>query len=197
MASSTTQIANLALAKIGQERLENLSDTTIVAARWASELYPQARDYVTELYPWRHARRIATLAEVTNDRDDDFAYAYQRPSDCLSLRFILPESGPFDAAHPIRFETIGGVIYTDEPTARAYYIAQETDVTTYPPSFTDALAWYLAHLLIQPLRQETRLLQLTADGFDRAISLAVQNGAIEEVWIKSADESLADWHRGR
>lgn len=197
MASSTTQIANLALAKIGQSRLDSLSDTSLAEARWASELYPQARDYVTELYAWRHARRIATLTETTNDRSDDFELAYERPSNCLSFRFVLPESGPFDARNPIRFETIGEVIYTDEPDARGYYIVQETDVTKYPPSFTDALAWYLAHLLIQPLRQETRLLQITADGFDRAISLAIQSGAIEEVWVQTAEDATAEWHRGR
>lgn len=197
MASSTTQIANLALAKLGQARLENLSDTSIAEARWASELYPQARDYVTELFPWRHARRIAALTEATNDRSDDFDYAYERPSDCLSFRFVLSEQGPFDAGYPIRFETLGDLIYTDEGSARGYYVAQETDVTKYPPTFTDALAWYLAHLLVQPLRQESRLLQLTADGFDRAITLAISRGAIEEVWIKTAEQGMADWHRGR
>lgn len=197
MASSTTQIANLALGRIGQTRLENISDTSLTEARWASEYYPTARDYVTELYPWRHARVIASLTETTNDRSDDFDYAYERPSDCLSFRHILSEQGPFDAGDPIRFETLGDVIYTDEGSARGYYIAKQTDVTKFPPTFTDALAWYLAHLLIMPLNKDARLLQITADGFAQAVNIAISRGAIEEVWIKTAEQTQPDWLRGR
>lgn len=193
MASSTTQIANLALGKLGRERLENLSDTSIAEARWASEYYPQARDYVTELAMWRHAKTTATLTSTTNDRDDDYAYAYERPSDCLSFRYILPAYGQFDPRDPIRFESEDDVIFTDEGDARGVYIKQVTDVTKFTPSFTEAIAWYLAHMLIQPLRMETKLLQITADGFSQAMDVALACGAVEQLIIRSADEAAPDW----
>lgn len=197
MASSSTQIANIALAKIGQERIDSLSDD-VTAARWANELYGTARDYVTEMHLWRHAKTVASLAETTNTRSDDYSYAYTRPSACLSFRYILPAQGAFDPKNLIRYEIDGAVIFTDEYQARGVYVAQTTDVTLFPPSFTDAVAWYLAHLLVQPLRQENNLLRVTADGFEQAVKRAIALGAIEEAsWIKTADEAMADWHRYR
>lgn len=196
MASSTTQIANQALAKIGQERIESLSDGT-KPARWANELFGQARDFVTEAGIWRHAKTTLQLEEVTNTRPDDYDYAYQRPSDCLKFWYLLAESEPFDPRYPIRFESEGDVIFTDEPIARGVYIKTESDVTKYPPSFTDCLAWYLAHLIVQPLRLENSLISTTLQGYYNALEHAVSMGAMETNIIWTADEAMADFHRGR
>lgn len=196
MASSTTQIANLALGKIAQSRIESLTEES-TEARWANEYFGHARDYVTEAGLWRHAKKTLTLEEGTNDRDDDYRYAYNRPSDCLKFCYVLPLRGAFDPRYPIRFETEGDLIYTDEPTARGLYIRQITDVTKYVPSFTEALAWYLAHLLVSPLRLENGLISTTLAGYNNALSIAVAHGAMEQLVIRDADESMADFHRGR
>lgn len=197
MASSATQIANLALAKIGQGRIESITETGN-PARWCNELYGTARDYVTEAGMWRHAKTTLTLEQQSvNAREDDYQYSYARPSDCLRLWYLLPETGAFDPRYPIRFETEGDVIFTDEQTARGVYARQVTDVTKFVPSFTDAAAWYLAHLLVQPLRLENALISTTLSGYMNAFNHAVAMGAIEQLIIYNADESMADFHRGR
>ena len=196
MAASPTQIANLALGKIGQQRIENISDD-LKEARWALEYYGHARDYVTEAGLWRHAKRTLTLAEASNDRDDDYQYAYERPSDCLKFVYVLPLRGAFDPRAPIRYESEGDLIYTDEPTARGLYLRQITDVTKFMPSFTEAVAWYLAHLLVSPLRLENKLLETTLSGYGGALSHAAACGDIEQLIIRDADETMADFHRGR
>lgn len=196
MASSTTAVANLALAKIGQARIESLSEESD-AARWCNELFGQARDYVTEAGIWRHARTTLQLEEVDNDREDDYRYAYARPSDCLKLYYLLCQTTPFDPRWPIRFETEGDVIYTDEPLARGVYVRQATDVTKWPPSFTDAVAWYLAHLVVQPLRLENALISVTLQGFGSAFNHAMAMGAVEQVIIWSPDEAMAEFHTER
>ena len=199
MASSATQIANLALAKLGQKRLTNIASADSNESIWANELYAHARDYVTEQPDiiWRHAKRTQTLAETTNDRTGDFTYAYTRPSDCFSFRYILPLCGQFDPRFPIRFECEGDVVYTDEATARGVYVRQITDVTKFTPSFTEAVAWYLAHLLCVPLRMETGLQTQTLSGYYGALRHAVACGAAEQVFIKTADEAMPDWLLGR
>lgn len=199
MASSTTQIANLALVRLGQFRLTNISSDDGAEARWCNELYPHARDYVTEQpgLMWRHAKKTQSCAATTNDRDDDFQYAYERPSDAFSVRYLLPQYGAYDPRFPIRFECEGDVIYTDEANARVVFVRQITDVTQFVPSFTDAISWYLAHLLVQPLRMENRLLDTTLAGYARALAHAVACGAAEQVLIKSADEAQPDWLIGR
>lgn len=196
MASSETQIANMALAKIGQERIEIIGEET-KAGRWTNELYGQARDYVTESYLWRHSRLTLQLEEATNDRELDYRYAYTRPSNCLRFAWLLPQYGAFDPQSPIRFETEGDCIYTDEPVARGVYCRQITDVTKFVPSFTDAVAWYLAHLLVTPLRLENALIGLTLQGYGSAVAHACVMGAAEQLIIWSADELMAEHHRGR
>lgn len=199
MASSTTQIANLALSKIAQIRLVNVGSNDSNEARWANELYPHARDYVTEQPDilWRHAKKTLVLAQTTNDREDDFQFAYERPSDCLSFRYLLPRYGAFDPRYPIRFECEGDVIYSDEATARGVYVRQITDVAKFVPSFTEAVAWYLAHLICTPLRMERTLLGETLQGYRGALIQAIACGAAEQVFIKTADEASADWITGR
>jgi len=197
VASSTTQIANLALGKIGQARIENISTDTDEPARWANEFYGQARDYVTEAGLWRHARKTMVLEEGANDRPNDYVYAYSRPSDCLKFCYLLPYTGPFDPRYTIRFETEGDYIYCDEPQARGVYLRQVTDVTKYPPSFVDALAWYLAHLLVTPLRVENSLIGLTLQGFNAAFNHAAAIGDTERLVIWTAEEAMADFHRAR
>lgn len=197
MVTSSTSIANLALARLGQTRITSISDTTLKEAVWSNELYPTARDYVTEAYLWRHAKTVATLVETTNDRSDDFAYAYTRPSACLSFRYLMASTGGFDPQDPIRFECNGTKIYSDEPDARGVYTAQTTDVTTYPPSFVDAVSFYLAHLLVGPLRLENKLLTDMMQAYKNAVSYAIAIGAIEQVYIKDADEAAPDWIAGR
>lgn len=198
MAASETSIANLAFSHIGQVRVENISEPD-PTARWALEFFPHARDYVTELHLWRYCKRTVALTPLVNDRPADFAYAYQRPSDCLSFKLVLPSRGGFDPRNPIRFDPEGDVIYTNEPEARGIYARQVTDVTRFPPSIDSAISWYLAHLLVQPLRLENALLTSTARSFGDAVNHAIATGAVEEalLMIKDADEALPDWMMAR
>ena len=197
MASSETQICNLALGKISGYRIESISDADDESARKCSEFYGQARDFVTEAGLWRHAKRTLLLEETTSDRANYYDYAYTRPSDCLKLWYLLPYTGAFDPAWPVRFETEADVIYSDEAQARGVYVRQITDVTKFAPSFTDAVAWYLAHLLVTPLRLENALIGTTLSGYAQSFSHAVSMGAVEQVLIRSAEESMPDWQRGR
>lgn len=199
MAASETQIANLALARLGQFRLTSISSNDSAESRWANELYGTARDYVTEHpgFIWRHAKRTVTLATTTNDREDEWDYAYERPSDCLSFRMILEQESGYDPRYMIRFDCEGDVIYTDEPTARGVYVRQVTDVTKFSPAFTDAVAWYLASLLCVPLRMENAQHDRMLGGYARAINHAIATGAVEGHYIKDAGEAMPDWLLGR
>lgn len=196
MAASATQIANLALAKLGKKRIESLTEES-TEAQWANELYPHCRDFVTEAALWRHSKTTLTLEQVTNALDDDWGYAYQRPSDCLSFRLILGNTGAFDPGNPIRFMSQGDVIYTDEASARGVYAKQVSDVTKFAPSFTECVSWYLAHYLVQPLRLENKLFGDMLGGFNNALGYAIARGDAEHMLIKTADEGMPDWQRAR
>ena len=196
MAASSTQISNLALGKLGQARIESMSEQS-AEARWCNEFYSQALDFVSTDAPWRHNETIVTMEELTNDRSDDWGYKYNRPSDCLKVRYLLARTGAFDPQNPVRYITAGSGIYSDEPTARLVYSQQQTDTTTFPAGFTDALAHYLSHLICQPLTQSDDKTEKALAKYYRAKAIAIQNESSEMSWIKTADEGMADWHAGR
>lgn len=197
MAASETAIVNLALGKLGQARIESMSDGSNEQV-WASEYFSHARAFVTADALWRHAKKIAALSAETNDRPSDWGYKFTRPSDCLRLWHLLPQYGVYDPRYPIRFEAIGDAIYSDEPNARAVYVYLVTDTTKYTPSFDAALSWYLAHLLCQPLRMDSKLMGQMLEGYDLAKRHAIAMDAIEEVsYIPSAAEEAPEWMRAR
>lgn len=199
MGSSVTEICNLALgARLGgQRRIASISEET-TEARWCNAFYEHARDIVTADALWRHARTVAALSEnATNALEDDWGYSYERPSNCLRLAYILPATGWFDRRSPIRHIGVGDDIYTDEPDARALYVKQQTDATTFGPHFTAAVSWYLAHLLVQPLEKSREYLKTTMDGYTLAVARAMQMDEAEEIVQFTADEAQPDWMQGR
>jgi hypothetical protein len=197
--SSETAICNIALAaRLGQSRIPNLQDTS-KEARLCNEFYEHARDFTTQAALWGHARTVATLDEnADNDLEDDFAYSYAYPSDCLRIVYLLPETGKaFDRANAVRSKRVGDNIYSDEQNARAYYIRQLTDASKFSPAFVDAISWYLASLLVQPLRLENQLTITMLQGFGTSLARAVALDEAEEIFQQTADEAQAEWHRAR
>lgn len=197
MASSVTQICNLALnARLGQDRIESINEDS-APARAAKEHYAHALAFATEDADYRFARKIATLAQITNDRAVEWTFAYERPSDCLKARYILPYSGRFDPRFVIPYEAMADAIYTDESAARLRYSRLVTDVTRFSPSFTEAVAWYLAHLLVMPLQLDTKLMGDMLNGYQIAKQRAVAADASEELVQQSANDTIPDWQAYR
>lgn len=91
MASSETELCNLALLRIGHRALLSAYSTdTSIEAQAARVLYPHARDTTLAAFPWRFARQSATLV-----LDDDasflgWTYVYVLPRDFLLARSIYP-----------------------------------------------------------------------------------------------------------
>lgn len=198
MVATPVSICNLALgARLGQVRISALSDST-EEARWSNEFYAIARDFVTADALWGHARCVASLTELSdNDLEDDYTYAYQRPSDCLRVVYLLPEMGRFDQRSVMRTKRIGSTIYSDEPNARLYYIKQVTETSTYSPAFVQALAWYLAHLLANPLLKSPQLMADMLNGYAVAKANAIATDEAEEILAFDADEQMPDWLAAR
>lgn len=193
MVSSVTQICNLALAHLGRDRLENVSSDDGETARWCNELYVPAREFVTADALWRHAKKIAVLAEADNDREDDWIYAYQRPSDCLRFWYMLPETGRFWRPDAIPYETFADIIYSDELAARGLYIRSVEDTAKFTPSFVNALSWYLAHLLASPLKMSEETMANMLQGYASAKANAIATDSAEQLYVPTADEVAADW----
>lgn len=178
--SSETSICNLALSYLGKNNIEDLSDAG-TEARACRQFYAHNRDTLLQAYPWRSAGKTISLAELTNDRPGQWAYCYQRPTDCLKIRWVRREFSLTDACpqtlqqeimNPFDWE--GTKIYCNLSPAFLRYTFKLTDPTKFSPLLIDAMAQHLAVRLAMPLTRDPKV---RADAY--ALALEMQARAQE------------------
>jgi hypothetical protein len=84
MAASNVAIANLALTKLGDLRILNLTDNT-KPAREVNAVFDMTRDYLQRRFSWRFCIKRANLAADTTVPLWDWAYQYPLPTDCMRI----------------------------------------------------------------------------------------------------------------
>lgn len=182
--ASVVSICNLALSNIGKDGISALTDAG-AEARACSQFYEHTRDTLLQGYPWRFAGKTVSLAQITNDRPGQWGYAYQRPNDCLKVRWVRPAYSADDLAltrqEEVSFahEAEGQAIYCNLSPAFLRYTSRATDPSLFPPLFVDALAWHLAVRLAMPLTRDPKL---------RADAFQVANMAIGQAQMADANE---------
>lgn len=153
--ASDVDISNLALSHFGQAA--DISDLNppdgSIEAELCARFFPVARDELLEEYDWTFARRRATIAELTNDRED-FEYRYARPSDCLKERRLLPDGYSNDQNDIAVWQREGDSIYTSESLAVLVYTFLLEDTTKFSPLFVIALTWRLASYIAGPITKD-------------------------------------------
>jgi hypothetical protein len=150
---SKVAMANMALDILGVDSIASITEAS-AAARKVSARIDGAIEAVLEMSDWTFARRIAALAEVTND---DWTERYERkyslPSDILRATRLVPAIDTPNSA-PISYSLANGALYTNEEAARLQYTYRKLDPTEWPMSFTEAVAAYLARQLAMPLTRK-------------------------------------------
>lgn len=135
-------IANLALYKIGGQRITSFQDGSN-SARVINDIYDQCREFVLEEHPWSFATTsiaLQTLAITPIDMGDGLSIAYALPSDWLFTYMI---NYPYAT---MRKEEISGqsVLLCNTAGLKIKYIFNNDDPTKYSAKFYEALACKLA-----------------------------------------------------
>ena len=207
MPYSKTQIFNLALAEVPAEAV--VSDTENSAqAKACRRFYDACLSETVDRFAWRFATKQAILEEITNDREDEWAYAYTVPSDCAKpLGIVVPKvqlEYPADLGdvyptdllngRPIPYDLQGATLYTNEYQATLRYIRNDVVCAELPPLAAKALYLELAGRVAGYLTQRD----------DRKASLlGLAREAREEAQVAdrqkqpTADERTPDWMRAR
>lgn len=147
MASDVTKICNLALGKLGSERIQSLTDEK-QAARFCNLFYEQTRDEVLRSHQWNFATARATLSELADAPAFGWENQFALPSDCLR---VLQLNGYEQNEQRDLYEIEGRNLMTDEDAAEVKYTARVTDANQFDPLFIAALATLLAAKLCVPL----------------------------------------------
>jgi hypothetical protein len=150
--ASITDICNLAISHLGISKdIANVTTEQSAEAKACRRFLDIARETVLKDYNWPFATKMATLNLVEEDPNDEWAYSYRYPSDCLYARRIL--SGFRDdtdltrIAYKITQDDQGILIYCDVENAILEYTLNTENVDLFSSDFKVALSYRLAHYI--------------------------------------------------
>jgi hypothetical protein len=135
MARSKADIANIALAKLGQSRISSLTEQN-PRARAIAVVYDVALDSVLRMHRWNFAIRRTALVKLATAPAWGFQSAYQLPTDFVRMVQLENQSQDY------RIE--GDKLLTDAGNGNCLYIKREEEVDKYDPLFIRALTARLA-----------------------------------------------------
>jgi hypothetical protein len=194
MALDKIAICNEALADVPADAIADFSEDS-QEAEWCARRYSPALAYLLELHNWKFPVHREALAEVTNDRDAEWAYAYAVPINVAAELRVLPSytsaaaSVPLLAGqvlaptmafyHPAQIHSYsyllaGSTLYTNVQEAILEYIRDDPSEAVFPALFTRALSLELASRLVMPLKKDRvrqgDLIKMAELARDRAIA---------------------------
>lgn len=184
MATSDTEICNMALTQVGANRIISLNDNS-VEAKLCKDNYANIRDEMLRSHPWKFAKVRVSLALLTTKPAFGFANAFQLPADCLRVFKMMGDES-------YSWQVIGKTLVTDSDEAYIEYV-KRAEPFEMDPSFIDALvskiAYKLSFSLVQSVTLRESLKQEAKDALTTARSFNGQEGAGDRVyaddWLNS------------
>ena len=192
MAASNVAIANLALTKLGDLRILNLTDNT-KPAREVNAVFDMTRDYLQRRFSWRFCIKRANLAADTTTPLWDWAYQYPIPTDCMRILQVgqwypSPDMSDLISTGGQEYVLAGKYILSHQAgPLKLRYLSRVTDPVQFDAAFDMAFSAYLAYILAEPLTASAEQKQMAYNDYRNAIKDAVIANAIE-----NPPESLAD-----
>ncbi len=195
MADSTTTIANLALQKIGVDRITSIDDDSR-PAREIRACYAHVRDRLLRDNRWNFAAKRDQLNALV-ESPLRFQFAYQLPTDCLRVYQIgdyYPGGTVYDVVHMDAAEwriEQGKILTNIAAPLLIRYCARIENPVLHDPLFDEALACAIANHVCEILTNSGAKRDLMASELRAAIRSAKQKDAIEDppddlpdnVWI--------------
>lgn len=186
--TSKTEIANIALQKIGDDgALLDVNVDNTEQARKIRRIYDTVRRNEIRRHRWNFAiKRIALAADVATPAFD-FKYQYLLPADCLR---------PLRSKDDYDWQVEGKYILTDQGAPlQIRYLADIEDENQWDASFVEAMACRLAMEIAERSTGSTAKRQLAQQDYRDAINEARKADAFENPpdEMNTDDWLLARW----
>lgn len=157
--ATDVSICNLALSYLG----DDASVASIrppdgsAQAQMCATFYPAAVSAMLELFDWSFAIKRVQVAAYATKFTAGWKYVYQIPSDAIRVVGVsrgdessleLPPSWRMSAAgHAPKFVVSGRLLYTNIEKPIVSYVSSVVPEQSFSPTFTVALAYYLASMI--------------------------------------------------
>lgn len=174
MATSNTELVNLALIPLGKARISSLATDQGESAKICRDKWPEVRDAVLRGNDWRCLIKRTQLAREAAAPAFGYLYQYALPVDYFRMLNLSVTAAVW--------EIEGRVLLTDEETVSIRYIGYDTNtdpVALFDPLLTTALAARMAAEIAPALDSADRVAEMWAL-YDRKLAEAVRTGAVEK-----------------
>jgi len=169
MALSKLQIWNMALAELPEQRIDSLDDVNL-ASDFLNDQYQPAIEFLLEDHNYDFATLREALAQVANDRPNEWQYAYRLPRDLARPLNLLPFSGDGTADAAVYswtgrnrgLETLtpyriaNGKLYCNMEGALLEYATNAVAENQFTAKFARALALELAARVVMPIKKDAK-----------------------------------------
>lgn len=155
-APSPTSICNMALGRMGANRINNIDDSSesTLEAIQCRLHYSQTRRALLRTHRWRFAKARAQLSEDTVTPDFEWAHQFHLPNDFLAMRSIYEDNATPSRSTLYSYDLEGKMLLTNETTMKIRYTKDVVDVTEFDPLFVEVFILTLALKLSVPLSQD-------------------------------------------
>lgn len=186
--ASWVKIANLALRRLGAERIASLTEDS-ENARAVNDCHDTVRDYVLRLHPWNCAMERASLAANATAPAFGYAVQYTLPTDPWCLRVWRIGSGSGALARldsSLEYKVEGRKILTDVAAPlKILFIKRITDPELFDAALTVCIAAHIAaeiaYRVTNSRKAEELAIKWSEQTLARARSADAQEGTPEPI----------------
>lgn len=192
--ATPTDIVNIALRRVGADRISNLTQDATKEARIGRDLYDEARRDLLSLHAWNFSIKRAQLTASLTPPTFGWDYAYALPEDFIRVVSAHPHDDD-ESTVPYRLEFQASddrVLLTNSNQLYLRYVFDLEDVNVFSASFRDVLSWRLARDFAAGLSKSTSAAELADGQYRRTLARAKSIDGIEDFPERMADGSWLD-----
>lgn len=192
---SVVQICNRGASQyLGLPRVNNLNEGTPQSEQYELH-YDDLRRSLLEKHWWVFAKCIQALAQVTNDRPDEWKFKYQLPANVLDVHWV---NDPAVATAAMKRgdnpdaerQMYGQFIYTNVEKAWIEFTCDEENTDLMPQYFKDALSAMVASAVAMPLTESVSRARFAGEQAEMKVDMAI---ARDEELMPPIDMPEADY----
>lgn len=135
--SNETAIANLALTRLGADRITDIDNEQTENANKIRAVFDFLRDETLRAHPWNFATKRKNFNKLTTTPLYGFLNEFQIPGDVLR---ILPVGTGSDSSQATEYKVEGDKVLSNDSTFQCKCILRIEDTTKWDASFVEVFA---------------------------------------------------------
>lgn len=201
--ATATDVVNIALRRIGADRISDLRTDTTKEARAARDLYDEARRDLLNLHNWNFAIVRDQLTASATEPEFGWDYAYILPTDFIRMVSVHPHDDDFATVeYRLEFQSSDDrVLLCNSNQVYIRYVFDLEDANVMSAAFRDTLAWRLARDFGAALSKSTSAAEYAGQQYQRTLARAKAIDGVEDFpetmaegsWLTSRSPDTSRW----